>query len=68
MDGETLTSHPGGFIEDESTGVDRAERIRIARELGEKILTSPIEPIADFRGKDRILLAFAPTSRYARTR
>lgn len=62
---DTYEAHPGGFIEDESTGIERSERIQTALEIGRRILESPQSP-ADFNGKDRILLAFAPTTKRSR--
>jgi hypothetical protein len=67
MENESLTAHPGGFLEDDTIGIDRAERMRIARELGKELLKRHNPPL-DVNGKDAILLAFVPSTRFSRAR
>lgn len=67
MDNEVLDMNRPGFIDDDSTGVDREERKRIVHEMGLRILEQPA-PRADFSGKDKILLAFVPSTCIARYR
>lgn len=67
MDNDTAT-HPRGFLGDDSTGVSREERIKIAYELGRTILSRKNRTEIDVHGKDAILSAFIPSTKYSKVR